>query len=70
MAHADLQALLDSLLPFAQSLLRKHGDFHPFGAFMSTSGEIQWIGVLDDEEFPPAQLLIDTMTKTFLQQGG
>jgi hypothetical protein len=43
MAHPDLQALMDSLRPFAQSLLRNQGDFHPFGATMDSDGGIQWI---------------------------
>jgi hypothetical protein len=63
MAHPDFQSLVDSLLPFAQSLLSKHGDFHPFGAVMDTDGSIQWIAADTGEEFPPAQTLIDTMTR-------
>jgi hypothetical protein len=62
MAHPDLQALVDSLLPFGKSLLSKHGDFHPFGAIMHSDGQIQWIAADTGEEFPPAQALIDAMT--------
>ena len=68
MAHSDLQALLDSLLPFAQSLLSKYGDFHPFGAYMAIEGDIRWVGVDAGEEFPPGQLLVDTMTEMFKKQ--
>ena len=68
MAHSDLQALLDSLLPFAQSLLSKYGDFHPFGAYMGTDGEIKWVGVDAGEEFPEGQLLVDTLTEMFKKQ--
>ena len=63
MAHPDLQALVDSLLPFAQSLLRKHGDFHPFGAWMNSDGTIRWIAADSGEEFPDAHTLINMMTE-------
>jgi hypothetical protein len=63
MAHPDLQAFVDSLLPFAKSRLSEYGEFHPFGAKMASNGEIQWIAADVGEEFPPGQLLIDTMTE-------
>jgi hypothetical protein len=65
MAHPDLQELLDSLLPFAQSMLSQHGSFNPYGAFVSSDGEIQWISADTGEEFPAAQTLIDTMNGVF-----
>src|SRR3954466_15044101 len=68
MAHSDLQALVDDLLPFAHSLLSKYGDFHPFGAYTATKGAIRWVGVGAGDEFPPGQLLVDTMTDLFKKQ--
>jgi hypothetical protein len=64
MASPDLQALVDSLLPFAQSRLNEFGEFHAFGALMASDGEIRWIAADVGEEFPAGQLLIDTMTET------
>jgi hypothetical protein len=63
MAHPDLQALVDSLLPFAQSLLRKQGDFHPFGAWMNSDGAIRWIAADSGEESPDPLTLISMMTE-------
>jgi len=63
MAHPDLQSLVDSLLPIAQSLLRNQGDFHPFGATMDSDGRIQWIAADSGAEFPEAQTLIEMMTE-------
>jgi hypothetical protein len=63
MAHPDLQALVDSLLPWAKSLLTEQGDFHPFGAIMASDGRIRWVAADTGEDFPSGQILIDTMTK-------
>jgi hypothetical protein len=61
MAHPDLQALVDSLLPFVQSLLREQGEFHPLGAILHSDGAIQSIAADSGEDFPDAQTLIDMM---------
>ncbi len=34
MAHPDLDELLNALLPFAQQMLTKRGEFFPFGTGM------------------------------------
>lgn len=57
MAHPDLQALFDSLLQFTKKLLSEHGGFNPWGATMCSTGEIQWVGADNGEEFPDAQVL-------------
>jgi hypothetical protein len=41
MKHPELDALLNTFLPFAQTMLREHGEFYPFGAIMTSSGEIR-----------------------------
>lgn len=38
-AQADLDGLLNLVLPMAQQLLGKNGRFYPFGASVSTTGE-------------------------------
>jgi hypothetical protein len=40
-AHPDLDQLLNALLRFAQDQVVKHGSFLPFGATMTTEGEIR-----------------------------
>jgi hypothetical protein len=40
MARPDLNSLCGTLLPFAQEMLAKHGEFYPFGAAMAAAGKI------------------------------
>lgn len=39
-AQDDLDGLLDATLPFAQQMLDKNGEFFPFGASVSTNGDV------------------------------
>jgi hypothetical protein len=39
--RADLDALLDYILPQAQQMLQKRGAFLPFGAVINTGGAIR-----------------------------
>ena len=58
MAHADLDDLANALIPFAQQMLAKRGGFLPFGACLTTDGEIKLIaGDLGDEQPPAGQLI-------------
>jgi hypothetical protein len=69
MAHPELDALLNTLLPFAQKMLSEYGEFHPFGATMSSHGEIQLVGgKVEGDDHPPAQDLIDLLTETFKRE--
>ena len=68
MAHPDLDQLLNAQLPFAQQMLAKHGEFYPFGAAMTTAGEITAEAAYDGTERPPSQQLIDMMTQAFRQR--
>ena len=68
MAHPDLDALLNALLPFAEQMLAKSGEFFPFGAEMKFDGEIDAVASYDSDEHPPSQTLIDLLTEGFRQQ--
>ena len=63
--HPDLQALIDSLLSFAKSMVGEEGSFNPFGAIMDADGAIQWVAADSGEEFPASQVSIDILTNTF-----
>jgi hypothetical protein len=68
MAHPDLDQLLNSLIPFAQQMLSKRGEFFPFGSAMTTDGKIEAHAAYDGNEQPPSQQLIDLLTQGFRQQ--
>ena len=68
MAHPDLDNLMNALLPFAQQMLAKHGEFYPYGSIMTTSGEVVSQAASDGGEHPASQPLIDFMTQAFRAQ--
>ena len=59
MSHPDLGALLNALLPYAQQMLEKHGEFFPFAASMSSAGEIALAASYSGDEHPESQAVID-----------
>jgi hypothetical protein len=66
MAHPDLNTLFDTAVSFAKLMLSEQGEFYPFGATMSPSGEITNIGArVEGDDHPRSQKLIDLMTETF-----
>jgi hypothetical protein len=61
---ADVEALMNDLLPFAEKMLREHKEFLPFGGHMKLDGTIVWEGAHDGREHPPSQDLIDLLLET------
>ena len=57
----DGEKLLDSLLPFAEKMLKEHREFFPFGGHMTLDGEITHEGAYNGSEHPPSQELIDLL---------
>jgi hypothetical protein len=68
LAHPDLDELLNALLPFAQEMLAKHGEFFPFGGSVATDGEIAHVGAHSGDERPPSQEVIDLLITGFAKQ--
>jgi hypothetical protein len=58
---SDVESLIDELLPFAQRMLREHGEFLPFGGNMKHDGTIVCESAYDGREHPPSQALIDLL---------
>jgi predicted methyltransferase MtxX (methanogen marker protein 4) len=56
----ELDALLNAVLPFAEQMLRQHGDFYPFGATIGRDGKISLVqaDVGDEEEIPDSPELV------------
>jgi hypothetical protein len=68
MAHPDLDQLLNAVVPFAQQMLAKHGEFFPFGSSMTTDGEIVANASYDGDEQPESKHLIELLTQAFRQE--
>ena len=65
MAHPDLDALVNDLLPFAQRMLAEYGEFYPFGGSITAAGEHISVGAKGESDMPPSKELIDIMTAAF-----
>ncbi|GIV02228.1 MAG: hypothetical protein KatS3mg015_1058 [Fimbriimonadales bacterium] len=48
----DTERLINTILPFCQQMVQRHGGFHPFGAVMSTVGDVELVAAYAGEEFP------------------
>jgi hypothetical protein len=68
MARSDLNSVLGVMLPFAQEMLAKHGEFYPFGATMNTAGELGQTAAYTGEERPQSQELIELLVGGFRAQ--
>lgn len=47
-----LEELLNHCTGFARQMIQKHGEFHPFGAMIDSSGQLAAVGADIGEEFP------------------
>ena len=69
MAHPDLDQLWNSIVPVAQMLLTKQGEFLPIGAIMLSDGVIRHLaGNIEGDDYPASQSLLDLLTDTFRTQ--
>ena len=65
MAHPELDQLLDSVLTFAQQMLKVHGEFYPFGESLDVTGKRAMDGAHTGSEHPPSQELIDLLVQAY-----
>lgn len=73
MSRADLDALLNVLLPLAEETLERHGEFYPFGAGMGKNGEISQVAGYPGGEHPESQEVLRLLVgglKAQAQDGG
>src|SRR4030042_4581679 len=68
MAHPDFDKLFQILLPFAQHMINKHGEFYPFGATMDMKGEVAVASSYTDSEKPEWQECSDLLIGGFRSQ--
>jgi len=65
MARLDLNSLFGTMLPFAQEMLAKHGEFFPFGAEMNTAGKLSLTAAYTGEQRPDSVELIELLVGGF-----
>ena len=64
-ARQDYNALLEFLMPFAEQMLKKNGEFFPFGAAVSTTGELSAAATYDGNETPASEDVIAMLVQGF-----
>lgn len=69
-AKADCQALMNSVLPFAEQTLSRYGEFYPFGGAMKPSGEFVCVAGADGTEHPLSGDLIRLIKDGFREAAG
>ena len=68
--HADLNALLNDLLSFAERMLAEFGEFLPFGGKITADGEHVSVGAKGSPERSKSKELVDIMTDAFRSEAG
>jgi hypothetical protein len=64
----DCEKVMNSVLPFAQQMLKRYGEFYPFGGFMKPNGEIVHVGAKDGKsEHPKSDNLIALLRQSLTQ---
>jgi len=61
----ECEMLIGALLPFAEQMLREHGEFYPYAATMSLSDECAMAAIAEDGEEPSPSELITKYKELF-----
>jgi hypothetical protein len=64
-AKQDYNALIQALMPFAEQMLKEHGEFLPFGAAVSVAGDASGHMTYDGREMPPSEEVIASLVQAF-----
>jgi hypothetical protein len=58
----DCEEVMNAVLPLAQKMLSKSGEFYPYGGYMKPDGEIAIVGAKDGEtDHPKSQDLLNML---------
>jgi hypothetical protein len=66
-AKTESETLMNEAIPFAEKMLRKRGEFYPYGYVMKPSGEIALVAGYDGTDRPKSQDIIDLLVAGFKQ---
>jgi hypothetical protein len=62
----ESEKLMNAVLPLAERMLRDHGEFYPYGAYMKPGGEIVHVGAEDeDTDHPKSRDLLYVLRDSF-----
>lgn len=65
-AKQESETLMNALLPVAEEMLRKYGEFYPYGGYMKPDGTIVQVGASDpDTDHPKSKDLIYVLRSSF-----
>jgi hypothetical protein len=64
-AKAECEVLLNEAMPFAQKMLREHGEFYPYGYEMKPEGTTELVAGHTGTDHPKSQLIIDFLFEGF-----
>lgn len=65
-AKQDSEKLLNAVLPLAEKMLRRYGEFYPYGGYMKLDGTVVDIGAEDpDTDHPKSRDLIYVLRSSF-----
>ncbi len=68
MAHPDLDKLINILIPFAQKMLAKNGEFFPFGSSILKDGTMIDSAAYDGNKHQSSKVIIDLLTTAYCQK--
>ncbi|SRR6266404_139200 len=62
----ESEKLMNAILPLAEKMLRQHGEFYPYGGYMTPDGRIVDVGADDpDADRPKSKDLIYVLKSSF-----
>jgi hypothetical protein len=64
-AKSECEVLLNEAMPFAEKMLREHGEFYPYGYEMMAAGEIKQVAGYTGTDHPKSQKIIDLLIDGF-----
>jgi hypothetical protein len=66
-AKGECEVLLNEAMPFAEKMLREHGEFYPYGYELKSAGEVKLVAGYTGTDRPKSKLIIDLLIEGFKQ---
>jgi len=69
MQKQQLEGLLKVVVPFAETMLKKHGEFYPYGGTMGVDEKITCVGGYTGNEHPKSDEVIKLLKDSYRSEG-